>query len=84
MKRKAVRTAYKEACENITLITNAYRAGRITFRHMLYHLQDQLENEHLHLHVLTNCEAITEEEQQLIKERLEAYTKRELKNICKA
>lgn len=83
MKRKAVRAAYKQACENITLITSAYRKGNITFRHMLYHLQDQLENEYLHLHVLTNCETITEEEQQLIKERIEAYTKKELKNACK-
>ena len=83
MKRKAVRTAYKEAAENIALIINGYRKGNITFRGMLYHLQDQLETEELYLYTMTNAGTITEEEQQLIKERLEIFTKKELKTACK-
>ena len=84
MKKKVVRDAYIASCESVQRYIRIYGRMMIPFSDMLEHVGEQLKYEHIRLLTLVNKGTITDDERQLIEERLEAYTKKELKNACKA
>ena len=84
MKKKVVRDAYIASCESVQRYIRFYGRHIILFSEMLESVGEQLRNEHCRLLTLVNKGTITDDERQLIEERLEAYTKREIKNACKA
>jgi hypothetical protein len=84
MKKKIVRQLYKEAAERIARYTKLYRLSLIAFEDLLLEIANALAEEDNTLFTAVQAGTITAEEHTLITERLEMFTKKELKNICKA
>ena len=84
MKKKVVRQLYIDAAERLTPYTHYYKRRLISFDDMLTSIGNALRDEIIDLMEAENAGTITADERQLIIDRLEAFTKKELKNICKA
>lgn len=84
MKKKVVKEIYAEMCAPIGNLTTNYKRGVITFTEYLQNVVELYNTAYYWPYDRANAGKITLEEADLIFTRFQQFTKREIKNACKA